>query len=86
MSAQVVHLRIASTTDRRRADTIRDMAVALAATELATRATLPTLGNREAYLLAMALRDKLDNQVARFETLADEFRELAEADEAENTE
>jgi hypothetical protein len=86
VSAQVVRLRIAVPAERRRANTIRDVSVALSAIEMSTRVTLPTLGNREAYLMAKALAEKLDQQMARLESLADDFLELAEAEEEESPE
>ena len=86
MSADVVRLRVALTPERRRASTIQDVAVSLRANELTMRATVPTLGNREAYATLRAIYEKLDHELSRIECLADEFLELAQAEESESPE
>lgn len=86
MSAEVVRLRVALTPERRRASTIQDIAVSLRANELTMRATVPTLGNREAYITLRAIYEKLDHELSRVECLADEFLELAQKEEAETRE
>lgn len=86
MSAQIVHLAVAVPAERRRAITLRDVSVSLQAVELTVRATVPTLGNRDAYLALRAAYEKLDVEMGRIECLADEFLDLAQDDEAENAE
>lgn len=79
---------VASRGERRRASTLRDIAVGLAAIELSVRSRVPTLGNQAAKIALQALREELDHQLARMDTLADEFRELAESEseQAESSE
>lgn len=86
MSAQVVRLHVAVPAERRRAITLRDVSVSLAAVELTVRATVPTLGNRDAYLALRAAYEKLDHELSRVGCLADEFLELAQAEEEESPE
>ncbi len=83
MNAPIIRLVTTPTAEKRRASTGRDIAVALSALELDLRTKLPTLGNREAFAMLRAAYDKLDHQLARIECLADEFLEMAQAEEAE---
>lgn len=89
MSARIIPLPIpAPGPDRaqaRRDGIVRDVSVALRAHELTLRCTVPTLGPDGAKRTLQAVRDKLQHELGRIESVIDEYLELEATQGAEAT-